>query len=301
MKKIISLFAALSILSQSGCSSGAPEIGPEMDDIDSFYELYEQDIESRVRNPRPSKTSPVVFPHESRNGVWSGNNEFGFASGFAPDSDNRQTILKLDEMGMPQVWTVMLGLDYNAEEFIPSSSSLDIIAEVSVGSGGTTQDFSIDWRQGTQFSMPMNAITIRAAYLRATNIDDIDLRLSARIGKGTTVGASPTLTPVPNPIDNVLIGGAANQYNIPEYATHVQFFEYSNQPAISDNALFSDNTYISFRDGGVFEAAIRGDRLLNFGNGFPIPGHARIMEVKNIATPASGIIVPYMFMWKLDL
>jgi hypothetical protein len=97
-----------------------------------------------------------------RTGVWSGSNQLGVELPFDPNTDHAQTILKMDEWGMPQIWTVSLGVRFEHE--LVDGEFFDCTAEIDFGSGGMIQSFDVDWVDGTQLSLPCNFINVRARW-----------------------------------------------------------------------------------------------------------------------------------------
>lgn len=105
---------------------------------------------------------PMVQLAYPRTGVWSGHNQLGFEIPYDPNATTAQTVLKLDEWGFPEVWTVSLGIRYQHE--LLDGEFFDCTAEIDFGSGGIMQTFDVDWVDGTVFSLPMNALNVRARW-----------------------------------------------------------------------------------------------------------------------------------------
>ena len=161
----------------------------------------------------------LVAPVIPRNGGWSGDNQLGNVEPFRQTANDRQTILKMDEWGPPDVWTVSLGIDHKPDD---NSLAYDIVAEIGFGVGGATQVVKIDWNQGAQISLPMNAINIMAFYrgLSVGVTRTTDLRLSAQIARGSRAeGAGPIFTIAKR---EVLANGDAVRFALPEFATGVK-------------------------------------------------------------------------------
>ena len=126
--------------------------------------------------------------------AWSGSNNLGNVIDFAPDANGRQTILKLDEWGPPEMWTLTLGIDHPgdwSDYNNPPGSNLynfEAIAIIEFGSGGATQTVEVDWIAGTEISLPMNAVSVICEYDEIfdtlTMLPPPGLRLSAMIGRG---------------------------------------------------------------------------------------------------------------------
>jgi hypothetical protein len=162
------------------------------------------DEASFAENRREHGTPMVQLAHP-RNGVWSGKNQLGVELPFSLDANRMQTIFKLDEWGFPEVWTISLGLALPTE--LTAGQVFDIVGEVSFGAGGVTQQFEVDWVEGTMFSLPMNAVNVRARWSDFATINGIQppegIRVSTVISKGSLRHARATLT-------NYMGGGGAN-------------------------------------------------------------------------------------------
>lgn len=145
----------------------------------------------------PIAMAPVVYTLTPPNGPWSGSNNLGQVVDFSDNALNSQMILKLDEWGPPDMWTVSLGVDRN-DGGVPNIK-FQIQAEIIFGVGGATQTVLVDWRNGTQLCLPMNAVAVHALY-GATEAGGgftlpPDLRLSVLVARGTARSfVAPTLT-----------------------------------------------------------------------------------------------------------
>lgn len=142
----------------------------------------------------------IVQLAEPRKGVWSGNNQLGVELPFTPDAQREQTIFKMDEWGMPQVWTISLA--FILERDLTVDEVFDATAEVLFGAGGVQQSFECDWVVGTVFSLPTNAVNIRARWNDLAAIAGIGppegARLSVQIARGSIRHARATKTIVFN-------------------------------------------------------------------------------------------------------
>lgn len=161
-----------------------PERGYPVFGSDNSH-TFQDDFALRAQRQRarqqPAGILPV-YPLPLRNhAMWAGNNEIGQEVAFAPDANNRQTILKMGEWGFPEVWTIMLGIVYTPD--VPDISVFNIIANISAGVGGAVQEFRVDWNSGTIIRCVMNAVVITAEYSIAASVPS-DLRLRATIARG---------------------------------------------------------------------------------------------------------------------
>lgn len=226
-----------------------------------------------------------VFPLPARqHPLWSGNNELGRETAFAPDANNRQLILKMQEWGEPMVWTVMLGLEYTPIN-LPGTGFWNVTAEVSAGVGGSTQDFEVDWLEGTTFSCPMNALTVTAKFtqIAGTTLEvPPDLRLRATVARKPLSNASPpTKSFITDVIPDTI--GISDPIPIPKFArrlTPVESFGLSAPYAATTGYNWQSNPSAPSTIGGF-----SGDQFLaGFGsNGIPIPIAARALIVSNTA------------------
>lgn len=166
-------------------------------------EVFDSQFERRAHEIQPTPTAASGIPIvPSKRGPWTGNNQLGIQRHFAPDANNRQTILKLDEWDFPKVWTLCLGLDYNADSYGSDGAitgSFGVLAEVEFGVGGVTQYVEIDWVQGATIVLPMNAVNVVASYTAVPTEIGVpalppDLLLRANIVQGNLSQAHPTRT-----------------------------------------------------------------------------------------------------------
>lgn len=165
-----------------GCMYGGPT--PEDED---FMKKY-PNIADDHRQPVVPRTAQVI----PRTGAWTGDNQLGNVAPYAPDNRGTQTILKMDEWGPPDVWTVSLYLDERFTAF----DGFNVWAEVNFGVGGGTQTMEVDWINGTQFSLPMNAINV-IAHFENVNVatEGNGLKLGVQVARGKRGGGlSPKRT-----------------------------------------------------------------------------------------------------------
>lgn len=199
-------------------SDGYVDPVPGYDDSTEFDDQFE--MRSRELQSKPSNLIPVTIA-QNRSGAWSGNNQLGIELPFQANAVNEQTILKMDEWGFPQVWSVQLGLSYTDQV----ASLFQVTAKVRAGSGGITDEFEVDWNNGACFRTVMNAINIVAAYTQTTNLPT-DLRLRVIIGHRSLSGAKPRRS-----FNNLQVN-AGNQLfvTIPRYATSYHVIGIAQNP-----------------------------------------------------------------------
>jgi hypothetical protein len=215
----------------------------------------------------------VVTPSQ---GWWSGSNNLGSETGFAPDSNNRQTVLSMPELGLPDVWTVSLYLNNGAVDF----GSFDVTAAIEFGAGGSTQIIKVDWVNGTQISLPMNAINVIAEYRHVDITDDgSGIRLGVQLAKGRRGGNQPPVLTMSN---EYFVGAdsAGPPLEIPKFATRIKFV--AVLPG-DPQAYVSTTSYIavSGNNGTSFNVqAVSGDHILE-NDGLEVFGASRFVRVIN--------------------
>lgn len=236
----------------------------------------------RTRSQPPGV--PMQYPLPLRNHpMWSGNNELGNAVGFAADANNRQTILKLEEWGPPEIWTVQLGMHFDTTQ-LAAANGFSVRAHVQPGVGGAVQPFELDWVYGATFSTVMNALTIIAEYDDTADIPS-DLQLSVTIGLGKACNTPPTYTH----FFAAAAGPGSTTFQIPKFARSVFFADSTN----AGTSVWSANCGIQLMPaaGGGAGLELTGDQLLTLGGEIPIPNGSRFVRVgNNGAGPAPDML-----------
>lgn len=138
-----------------------------------------------------------------RKGPWSGNNQLGYKLPFAPDANNRQSVLKLDEWGFPELWTISLGIDgFPGGAF----DRFGVRAVISFGAGGSVQTIDVDWRNGTQISLVMNAVDVVAEFQNLdVESEGQGLFLTVQISPGNRPGGNTPVCTMVAEGDTVII------------------------------------------------------------------------------------------------
>lgn len=240
---------------------------------------------------RQNPSVGMIYPLHLRNHPsWSGNNEFGYDLAYAPNVDNRQMVLKLGEWGPPEVWSVMLSLG------IPETADANfaVIAEVQSGSGGTVDEYEIDWNEGATFTTVCNSLVINARFDAGSGDIPDGLKLKAIVGRGHLDGTNPTRTIVTAALtaDVVVIP-------IPKYATKVTLLQGSGGGA---SGAYNTNMLYTFARGNGVTGSIASLTGLNFfqiGSGakIDIPGSANTIQVTN----TTGAPVFFTLVFELGL
>lgn len=246
---------------------------PEADFL--FHDQFERRAREMQRSP--NNLQPV-YEVRQRNGAWSGNNQLGIEQPFAPNANNEQTILKLDEWGFPEVWSVLLGITYDAGQLVNDTDGFSVNCKAIIGCGGTTQEASIDWKNGTSFSAPMNALNIIARYTASDNVPS-DLRLRVQISKGKMNNFHPT-----NTRDIVALSGAfSNIVEIPQFAQRLYLV--GSGTAFAPGIIYDAANFIKFSANSATTAGtvqkVRADQMLNFSSGYPIARFSRFLSYFN--------------------
>ena len=215
------------------------EPGINQDEV--FDDQFERRAHEIQRTP-PASSAMSIIP--AKVGPWTANNQLGIERHFAPDTNNEQTILKLDEWGFPEVWTLCLGINDYSFSPNPDPIAFDITASVQFGCGGVIQEVEVDWLNGSAIVLPMNALNLVARYAQfsgseggASSIPD-NLRLRANIVRGALPHARPTRT----------IYTAENQtvVEIPKFAKSVFIAPGLSLPGIRSFAFYGDGSYVRF-------------------------------------------------------
>ena len=235
---------------------------------------------SKVRSPVPVAET---FP---RKGPWSGNNQLGVELPFTASPEHPQTLLKLDEWGLPEVWTISLG--YRLDVDIPAGQAFDALAEIEFGSGGITQQLVCDWEVGTVLSLPMNAVNVRARWNPAAqNLPFPEgVRISVQLARGAACAGSRATRSLPVVAE---AGKTSVVQPLPAFARSVRIIPGS----AADNPLVYASTFsfdFSANVSGVSgDGSVTGDHL-GPDTAIRIPPFARYFSVTNTAGSALACI-----------
>lgn len=254
---------------------------PMVDD----FSLRAQRMRARAQPPGVAS----VYNLPPRNSpIWSGSSEIGNDAPFAVDANNRQMILKMEEWGEPRVWTTMLGISYTPR-LLSTTSFFDLTAEVQAGVGGTTQEFEVDWGEGTQFSCVANTLVITAKYtlIGGTTLQvPSDLRLRATVGRAAF--ANPSAPTRSLTTESIAAGAQSNFIIIPKFArrlTPLSSFGLSDPYALTTGYFWQNNPVSASTIGGF-----NGVEFLNFAaEGIPVPTDARALIVNNNSAIANRV------------
>lgn len=250
---------------------------PHIDQDEVFDDQFERRAREIQRTPSASDGISIV---PAKTGPWSGNNQLGISRNFAPDANNHQTILKMDEWGDVQTWRVTLGIDIAANEL---SGVFDVRATIIAGAGGTVQQFDCDWQNGVSFNLNFNALKVVAQYNRSDAIPD-GTRLIVTLGRGGGAGinARPQLTEL---WSIPATPATSNRIAIPRFATGFKLIG-SGGGAATAAGLYNVANFVGFHgaDSAGISAGYNASQLLEFmgsSSGAPIPNWARFMSYNN--------------------
>lgn len=223
---------------------------------------------------------PMVAPIIPRTGPWTGDNQLGNIAAYGPDKRGTQTILKLDEWGPPEMWTVSLFLKQTFESF----NGFNVRARIGFGAGGATQIYECDWINGCQISFPMNAVNVEALF---ENVDIIaegaGLSLGVQISRGSRGGTSPPRITI---VENQNFPNGQQAFDLPAFAKRVVLVPTGNDAA-GFAALYNVLTTLSTNSGppggtGDTVAENAGDKFQPGGIlAVPVTGQARSITVSN--------------------
>lgn len=270
-------------------------------------EMVDDPFDLRVRGDRATKfakKSPVTLS-DPRTGPWSGNNQLGIEQPYSPAENNRQTILKLDEWGHPRVHTVTLGISYSEEAWRDQNFRfMGIVAEINFGVGGSTQVVRMNWVQGSQITLAMNAVNVIAEYQiqGGIGVDKVptDLRLSAQVARGSVVSSfgDPELSLLNFAVPNATTAiDPAAVFRIPNFASRCYLvptndaFNTLMAASASSFAIYFLGAPLDTPTSGALISSIRMDQYLSAGGlttGIQIPGRARYVALKNLDSTAAG-------------
>lgn len=239
---------------------------PHIDQDEVFDDQFERRAHEIQRIPGGDSGVSII---PAKQGPWTGNNQLGIEREFQDNTEARQSILKMDEWGFPQVWSVMLGMTFS-----DPVAEFSVIAEVECGVGGAIQTFEMDWNQGATFSCVANALNIVAVYSETTSVPE-DLRLSAIIGHRSLNGNKPTRTVnvrQPNaPADQLVV------IAIPKFAYQMTVIPRANTSPF--DAAITYEMFTADGSGGSL-ASFTGDVLASpYGGTVRIPGGANVLNM----------------------
>lgn len=271
------------------------EPGYNQDEI--FDDQFERRAHEKDRTPGSSSAISIV---PSKRGPWTSNGQLGIERAFAPDENNRQTVLRLDEWGFPEIWTLCLGLTYDADLYASGlvlSGSFGVVAEIEFGTGGVIQQVEIDWRTGASICLPMNAVNVIASFSSVPTEGGVpvlpqDLRLRANIVHGMLPQACPTRTyTLSDASEIVQIPPFAKSFRVVPQGELVSPFDfYSALDTVELQGLEGDNAVAVHTRSQLVEYLTTVDQLVGAPVYIDIPEMARFLQVSN---PGQQVLVQF--------
>ena len=281
----IPLFLFLFLI--TACSA-PPDLQPE--DIDMARRFLDDDFDYKAARRTPAKPIPTVKTIESSSGPWVGatSNNFGQQVLYTDNPQQKISVLKMPLHGAPKVHTVHLGLSYDPgiEKTPLGFEQFAMLADVTLGCGGSTVEFTMDWKNGVSFSAMFNSIEVVGRYdpFYQGASEVYDLRLSAIVGEGGAYVGRPTYTPYT--FQNVLPAGSSDILKIPSFARRMRVIEQAGGTSVVGDAYDPTNivefgyTYVLAPVNG----RVLGDVGIWLDDGIPIPNGAHYFRVVNNAS-----------------
>lgn len=219
--------------------------------------LTEEEMAKRYPQiQEPRMPVPLVAQLIPRNGGWTGDNQLGYIAKYAPNQRATQTILKLDEWGPPEVWTISLLVK---KEFT-LYDGVYIKARINFGAGGSTQVVEIDWINGTQISLPMNSVNVEAIFSDVdVTTEGKSLSVGVQLSRGSrSGGVDPRLTLAENIVIPAATAGPTpgqtESFELPQFAKSVYAI-----PCVATAAEIA-----AFYSGGLRMLSLSGNNGANF-------------------------------------
>lgn len=275
----------LGLVGALGCSG----IAEEGDDMAAKYRQAipltddftrrEMELRAQGKLTKPASSGVQIYS-PAQVGYWTGSNQFGNELPFQSSSDNRQTILKSPELGLPSMWTISLYLINKLEVF----SGFNVTANINFGAGGSTQTIRADWINGTQLSVVTNSINVIAEWENVdVTTEGPGLRLGVQISKGSRPANSipPIITMVRG--FNVAAGATGARVQIPSFVKSIFVRPNVSSGTFIGTVFFSD-TVILRTERSTLGTTVDALRFGDFLRGIPsldVGGEARLAAIDN--------------------
>lgn len=246
------------------------------------------DFEARAQMLRAEQRNPniveVSIAEIARVGAWSHGNQLGqrqflnAGASLSEDAVNaRQNILKLEEWGFPEVWTISLGIEFRGSD--PSAEAANYQAEIVFGSGGATETVIIDWIRGTSISLPMNAVEVNCLY-DSSAIADNGVSVQVLLSRGARWGGLPPVVTIASP--SILTTATSPAVEIPKFVRRVKFANRGSTAASSADFYNAANVFrLLTSSTPINHQSIIGSNLIALGSGFDVFGGAHLVEILN--------------------
>lgn len=246
---------------------------------------------------RQAPALPLVMPVPLRtHPIWTSNNSLGFELRIDDASASalfERTVLKLDEFGMPETWTLALSTNFEANSD-NADQAFFLVGLLEIGSGGVVDQIGVDWRNGTTFRLPMNALNLKVRGFFGTpaggpgSVVPSGFAVRAILSRANQSGLPPQLT-----AQLSASNGAADPSDtavaVPKYA---KTFKPVATTAAAATAMFAAGNFWEFwatsGAGGTLIGTLRAQDVPSYlGGGIPIPNPARFVSFNNNAAPAA--------------
>lgn len=247
------------------------------------FDEEDEDMAKRYPNIADDRRQPAV-PRVAvitpRTGGWSGDNQLGYQAKYGPDQRGTQTILKLDEWGPPEVWTVSLFVDQKFAQF----DGFDIKALINFGAGGSTQVVKMDWLNGAQISLPMNAINVQAIFESVdVTTEGAGLSIGVQVARGARGGTTPPILTLAATM-TFAGGGSIDIFELPAFAKYAVLVPTSTL-AGDLTSFFADTNFLIAGTGNTIgtqtTAIAQGSRAVGSELRVPIAAGTRFVVVRN--------------------
>jgi hypothetical protein len=245
--------------------------------------LSEDDMAKKYPNITDDRRQPAV-PRVAtitpRTGGWSGDNQLGYQAKYGPDRRNTQTILKMDEWGPPEIWTISLFVDQKFESF----DGFNISARINFGVGGSTQVIEMDWLNGAQISLPMNAVNVEALFESVdVTTEGAGLSVGVQLARGTRGGTQPPIKTLAA-TRTFAGGGSIDIFELPLFAKNAVLVP-TGTLAGELTSFFADTNFLIVGTGNsigtVTTANAQGSRAVGMELRVPVVAGTRFVVVRN--------------------
>ena len=232
---------------------------------------------------------PMTAPVIPRNGGWSGDNQLGHIKAFQNNSRAQQTILKMDEWGPPVLWTVSFDIAERPDDDLLIA---DIVAQIDLGVGGSTQTLLCDWNVGNQVSVTANAINVIALYRTlSVGVNSENLKLSVQLARGSrpSSGIAPVFTFMRKVVLAATPGpGNADRADLPNFTKAIRLIpSTANFPGAAADVtkVYDNNVILSQLDAANNVIAV-GRSSDYVTSSMPVVAGARFLRVDNLSASA---------------
>jgi hypothetical protein len=226
---------------------------------------------------------PAVATVQPKTGWWTGNNQLGTTQAYQASSVNRQTILKMDENGPPEIWTIALGLQYNGD--FDEGENFNMKAVINFGVGGATETITMDWILGAMISLPLNSVNVIVEYTGVSIGEGQNITAIAQVAKGFIPHGKPRITIA----ENITVGPGANSksFVIPAFVEKI-FIAGADDPSTT-NDPFSALSYLIILGDGANSGWKTGAQLVY--DGLPVTGTGKTVSYSNTTANTHNLTI----------